>query len=216
MLANMLEIDPAEAQRVTLESYNAHIDEYLDKKDLLDHERTNAYWPGVEQFLSRLAPGETIFEIGSGTGLDARRMESAGFRVQRSDAAQAFRDVLSSQGHEALAYNVLDGPPPDTHKAIFANAVLLHCNLDQFRQALGNIYQGLQPGGVVGLSMKVGDFEGWREKGLSGKRFFKFWRVPALKQELQAAHFKIAHSFVTPTGDFTLITAIKHDLEPAE
>ncbi|HTE57481.1 MAG TPA: methyltransferase domain-containing protein [Verrucomicrobiae bacterium] len=205
----MSQIDPAEAQRITLESYNTHIDEYVDKKELLDHDRTAAYWPGVEYFLDQLPPGQTIFEVGSGSGADARRTEAAGFRVQRSDAAESFRDLLQAQGHDVLAYNVLDQPPEKTYKAILANAVLLHCNTDQFRQAVSNLYQGLQSQGLLCLGMKVGDFEGWREKGLSGKRYFKYWQIPDLEQELQNAGFAVGHSYLVSDGGFAVITATK-------
>lgn len=205
----MTHTDPGEAQRVTLESYNMHIAEYVIKKESLDHKRTAAYWPGIEYFLNQLPPGQTIFEIGSGSGADAQRIEAAGFLVQRSDAAEAFRNLLQTQGHDALAYNVLDQPPPKTYKAILANAVLLHCTTDQFRQAVGNIYHGLAHHGLLCLGMKVGDFEGWREKGLSGERYFKYWQIPALEQELRNAGFDIAHSYVVPDAGFVVTTAAK-------
>ena len=55
--------------------------------------------------------------------------------------------------------------------------------------------------------MKLGDFEGWREKGLSGKRYFKFWKLTNLQAELTGAGFTMVNSYVTPTYDFTVITA---------
>jgi hypothetical protein len=77
-------IDPDEAQKITIESYNQHISEYLDKRRRQGN-RTMAYWPGIEYFLHQLQPGQTIFEIGSGSGTDATTIEEFGYIVKRSD-----------------------------------------------------------------------------------------------------------------------------------
>ena len=73
----------------TIESYNQNASFYV-QKDANDHNRTVSYWPGVERFLKLVEKDTRVFEIGSGTGSDARRIEKAGYTVVRSDAAASF------------------------------------------------------------------------------------------------------------------------------
>ena len=197
-------IDPTEARRTTIESYNKHIDEYAgkDARDI----RTLTYWPGVQFFLNNLEQGEEIFEVGSGTGSDALRIEEQGFSVQRSDVSEKFIERLEEQGYKASRYDVLDGPTSQTYSAVFANAVLLHLTLDQFRIAVRNLLLSLNRNGILCIGMKLGDFEGWREKGLSGKRYFKFWDMVELEKELIKAGFNLLNTTVVDDNSFVMIT----------
>lgn len=195
----------------TLASYSKHIEEYKNKKDKLDTKRTNAYWPGVEYFLDQLEPNSTIFEVGSGSGYDAIRIESQGFIVERSDIVDVFINNLKTAGYRVIKFSVLDTSLQKKQTAIYANAVLLHFNLELFRKALHNIYKSLKPNGLLCIGMKLGDFEGWRNKGLSGPRYFKFWHAPALHKELKEAGFDILNSFETKDKGFEVITAKKVD-----
>jgi hypothetical protein len=200
-------IDPDEAIKLTIESYNHHIGEYVKKDHGDDANRTVAYWPGVELFLDQLDRGQEIFEIGSRTGSDAQRIESQGFIVLRSDATKAFLELMRNQGHKAEYYDVLKGPTQNKHSAIFANAVFLHFDVNQFHVALKNTHASLTKNGLFSIGMKVGDFEGWREKGLSGKRYFKLWKIQDLKNALAKENFKLLNVYVTPNKDFVFITA---------
>lgn len=198
-------ISSDEAKKITISSYNAHIDEYIDK-DSSDDVRTLAYWPGVQYFLDQLPAGQKILEIGSGTGADARRIEAKGFVVQRTDITDAFVEYMRSKNYDALRFDILGGPYTAKQAAIFANAVFLHFTPEQFKMALQNVSESLADDGLVCMGMKLGDFEGWREKGLSGKRYFKFWSLEDLQIELQNAGFEILQSYVTPGEDFAVIT----------
>lgn len=205
----MTSISNDDIRRETIASYAEHTDEYLHKKDVVDTERTQAYWEGVEFFLSQLDAGETIFEIGSGSGYDAARIEEAGFSVMRSDASEAFISILGRSGVEAVHYDVLDGPTPERHKAIYANAVLLHFNKELFDRAVANIVDSFAPDGYLCLGMKVGDFEGWRYKGLSGRRYFKFWTQDDLRDELQQNGFTALNETLSNDGGFVVVTATR-------
>lgn len=200
-------ISGADAKRVTIDSYNAHIEEYIDK-DSSDDARTRAYWPGVQYFLNELTDGQAILEVGSGTGADALRIERQGFTVQRTDITEAFLKHMHVSGHKALYFDILEGPYKK-QTAIFANAVFLHFTAEQFQIALNNTLASLTDGGLFCFGMKLGDFEGWREKGLSGKRYFRFWGLDDLQAVLKSAGFKVLHSFTTPNKDFAVLTAKK-------
>lgn len=55
--------------------------------------------------------------------------------------------------------------------------------------------------------MKLGDFEGWREKGLSDKRYFKFWQSDALQAELRKAGLNVLESYITPDKAYVVVTS---------
>lgn len=195
-----------EVKKITIQSYNNHIKEYIEKVNN-DDSRLVAYWPGVEFFLSKLAKNANIFEVGSGSGSDARRIEREGFIVFRSDVTEAFVKFMRASGYDAKYYDVLEGPLFEKHLAIFANAVFLYFTLEQFRCAINNVSMSLTNGGLFCIDMKLGDFEGWREKGLSGKRYFKFWKLKDLQVEITKAGFVIMNSYITPGRDFAVITS---------
>lgn len=194
--------------KTTIASYDQHIDEYI-QKDVSDIDRREAYWPGVEIFLEQLEPNTQIFEIGSAMGRHASTMEDLGYRVQRSDASKAFVEYLNSQGFVVKHYDVLNSDIPDKYQAIYAHAVFLHFPLLEFRRALKTVRLGLMSKGLFCFSMKLGDFEGWREKGLSGRRYFRYWNVEDLTKELQSAGFNISNIFLTDDGSFVFMTAQK-------
>jgi SAM-dependent methyltransferase len=180
------------------------------QKDARDNERRKEYWPGVEEFLELLEPSTEIFEIGSAMGRHASTMEDLGFKVQRSDASKAFVDYLNTQGFSAVYYDVLYSKLIQQYQAVYAHAVFLHFPLLEFRKALMTVYEGLRPNGLFCFSMKLGDFEGWREKGLSGKRYFKYWTVKDLTKELHSAGFSILNTFLTEDSNFVFMTVQKN------
>lgn len=194
--------------QITIASYDKYIDEYI-RKDSQDMDRREAYWPGVEHFMSVLKPNTEIFEIGSAMGRHASAMEKAGFKVQRSDGSRSFVEYLNKHGYTAKQYDVLSTDIVGKYQAIYAHAVLLHFPLLEFRMALRTIYKGLEPNGVFCFSMKLGDFEGWSEKGLSGRRYFRYWSVEDLCKELQSAEFSILNTFVTADDSFVFLTVQK-------
>ncbi len=197
-----------DVNKITIASYDCYIEEYI-KKDLSDIKRREAYWPAVDRFLLQLKPGSEIFEIGSAMGRHAKVMEENGFKVIRSDASRSFVNYLLSKGYEAQYFDVLNAELPDKYPAVYAHAVLLHFPLLEFRKALNTIRNGLNPNGLFCFSMKVGDFEGWCDKGLSGKRYFKYWNIKDLTKELKSAEFSITNKFLTEDESFVFVTAEK-------
>lgn len=202
-------INSTNIQKVTLDSYEQHIDEYIDKKDKRSPARTASYWKGVEYFLSLLPVGTNIFEVGSGSGYDADLIERKGYAVQRSDAVQAFISRMREQGKTVREYDVLSGPLVEPVTAIYANAVLLHFNEEQFRSSLHNLAASILKNGYLCMGMKVGDYEGWREEGLKGKRYFKYWPVDSLRSELEHAGFTVVNKSLSTDNEFVVITAKK-------
>src|SRR5688500_1912918 len=95
--------DLANTQR-TVQSYDGFAREY---DTLVDPHRP----PHIEDALRRLVQclprGGSVLEIGSGPGRDADVVESLGAVVRRTDAAQAFVDLMAERGKQADRLNVV-------------------------------------------------------------------------------------------------------------
>ncbi len=187
-----------------IKAYTMCAGEYIEKVTTDRSKRAIEYWPGVEKFLVMLEPEEVIFEIGSGSGQDAERIEQSGHPVVRTDAVDLFVQRLRAQGHKAQKYDVLKDELPAC-AAVYANAVFLHFDAQEFERALLNISVGLQSDGVLALGMKLGTFEGLRNKGLSAPRFFKFWKLDDLNRYLEKNNFNVVDTYVTQGKDYAIV-----------
>ena len=139
----------------------------------------------IEAFAERLGPGARVLEVGSGGGRDARLMEELGLRVRRTDITPAFVALLRGQGVDADLLDPLvddlscaEGP----YDAVWANASLLHVQRDDLATVLSRLAAVTRTGGVLRVSVKEGDGEGWSTHGsVRHPRHFTYWRADALR-----------------------------------
>ena len=145
----------------------------------------------LEQLAARLGPGARVIEIGSGGGRDALLMEQLGLAVRRTDVTPAFVALLREQGHacDRLDPLVDDLASPDgPYDAVWANASLLHVARADLPTVLGRLAEVTRPGGVLRMSLKEGDGEGWSTHGtISGPRHFTYWQAPAVEAVVRAS-----------------------------
>ena len=142
----------ANTQR-TVQSYEGFAREY----DTLVNGRRP---PHIEDALRRLVQclpiGGSVLEVGSGTGRDADFVESLGAVVRRTDAAQAFLDLMAERGKKADLLNVmtdeLGGGPYD---GVLAMGVLIHVDREQVAPVLRKIHAALKPGGAFLVAMRL-------------------------------------------------------------
>jgi SAM-dependent methyltransferase len=145
----------------------------------------------LEHLADRLGPGARMLEIGSGGGRDALLMEQLGLAVRRTDVTPAFVALLREQGHacDHLDPLVDDLTSPDgPYDAVWANASLLHVARDDLATVLGRLAAVTRPGGLLGMSLKEGDGEGWSTHGtISGPRHFTYWRAADVEAVVRGA-----------------------------
>ncbi|MCY4726255.1 class I SAM-dependent methyltransferase [Nocardioides sp. STR2] len=145
----------------------------------------------LEDLAARIGPGARVIEIGSGGGRDALLMEQLGLAVRRTDVTPAFVELLREQGHacDRLDPLVDDLTSPDgPYDAVWANASLLHVARADLRTVLGRLAEVTRPGGLLRMSLKEGDGEGWSTHGtISGPRHFTYWRAPAVEVVVRAS-----------------------------
>lgn len=115
------------------------------------------------RFLSRLAPGAFILELGCGSGRDALQMKSAGFRIRATDGSKEM--AFQAQKRLGLPVEVLrfdDLQETDQFDGIYACACLLHVPYEDLPDIFRRIKKALKPGGIFYCSFKYGNSE--REK----------------------------------------------------
>ena len=145
----------------------------------------------IEAFAERLEVGARVLEIGSGGGRDARLMEDLGLRGRRTDITPAFVALLRGQGVDADLLDPLVDDlscPEGPYDAVWANASLLHVQRDDLATVLSRLAAVTRTGGVLRVSVKEGDGEGWSTHGsVRNPRHFTYWRADALRSVTTAA-----------------------------
>jgi hypothetical protein len=118
-------------------------------------------------------------------------MEELGLRVRRTDITPGFVALLRRQGLEAdLLDPLVDDPssPEGPYDAVWANASLLHVRRGDLRTVLARLAGVTRDGGLLRVSLKEGDGEGWSTHGsVRQPRHFTYWRGPDVARVLAAA-----------------------------
>ena len=135
-------------------------------------------------FLTRLPPGGTVLELGTGNGRDAAAMLAAGFAVTPSDASPE----LAAEAEKRLgvpvrimAFHQLDELA--AYDGVWACACLLHAPRGELTDALTRIHAALRPGGRLMASFKAGNAEGRDQFG----RYYNYLSEEELRDHLRAA-----------------------------
>jgi SAM-dependent methyltransferase len=178
----------ADSNQQTIDSYNAHIDYYVQKTP---HTISDEFKIWIDKALSYLTKEDHILELGSAFGRDATYIESCGYTIQRSDTTQGFIDILKNQGHHVVSLNVLNDELPNAYSTVFANAVFLHFTPEEFALALGKIHKALPKQGHLVFSVKRGSGTEWSTEKLDAPRFFCYWQAEPLTVLLNSNGFVV-------------------------
>jgi threonyl-tRNA synthetase len=171
----------------TIETYNNNLDKYIAKANFaVDGIKKN--W--IDETLQKLNKDSAILEIGSGLGIDADYIESNGFKVNRTDYSQSFIDYQKSKGKEIGQYNALGKATKKQYDLVFADAVLLHFNDQEFDNALININQSLAENGLFAFTLKKGEGSQMIVDKMESPRYFKFWQKDELENILAQKGFE--------------------------
>jgi 2-polyprenyl-3-methyl-5-hydroxy-6-metoxy-1,4-benzoquinol methylase len=156
--------DPSALDRMqqTVQSYERGARDY-DK--LVDPHRPPHIMRALQRLAEALPPGAHVLEIGSGPGRDADVLESMGLVVRRTDATQAFIDLMAERGRHAERLNVVTDELGGPYDGVLAMGVLIHVDRQETDAVLRKIHAALKPGGALLAAMRKGDGEtagdGW-------------------------------------------------------
>lgn len=170
----------------TLQAYNDHIQEYVEGTVLVLSEPKKDW---INKGLAGVDKSAVVLELGSGAGEDANYIESLGFKVLRTDAAEGFVELQQSKGHEAMVLDLLNDPIAESYSAVYANAVLLHFDRDQAKAVLKKVYDALEDDGVFLFSVKEGEGEEWSDAKLGSDRYFCYWQQEDITRLTKEAGF---------------------------
>ena len=87
----------------TVESYNVHIQEYIDGTP---HEVSGGDKDWLDGLLADVSKDARILELGSAFGRDAEYLAGLGYAVECTDATSAFVDLLQQKGFDAKVLNL--------------------------------------------------------------------------------------------------------------
>jgi SAM-dependent methyltransferase len=176
------------AARATVAAYDVDAEPFSDAVAQLN----DGMREQLDAFAAAVGRGGAVLEIGSGGGRDAEAMAERGLSVRPTDVSPGFVELMRGRG---LAADVLDplhdelGGPYD---GVWANACLLHVARPDLSTVLRRLAEATRPGGVLGLSLKEGDGEGWSVHGhVRGPRLFVYWREEPLREVLGAAGWRV-------------------------
>lgn len=176
----------SETNNKTIESYNAHIQEYIDGTP---HVASGVVKDWLDDSLADVPKDARILELGSAFGRDALYLSGLGYTVECTDATPAFVDLLRSKGFNAKVLNAITDELPQGLDFVLANAVLLHFTRDEASQVIEKVYGALEPNGTFAFTLKQGESEGWSEEKLGAPRFFCYWAEPQIREVLESTGF---------------------------
>ena len=170
----------------TVESYNAHIQEYIDGTS---HEVLGIYKDWLDGSLADVPKDARILEFGSAFGRDAKYLAGLGYTVECTDAAPAFVDLLQQKGFDAKVLNAITDELPQGLDFVLANAVLPHFNRDEAVLVIKKVFDSLNTNGKFAFTLKQGEGEGWSEEKLGAPRFFCYWTESQIREVLESIGF---------------------------
>jgi SAM-dependent methyltransferase len=168
----------ASDNEVTLASYEQAAGKF---RDSIPKEPNHAL---IDLLAEHVAPGRQVLELGSGTGKDAIELESRGYVVRRTDATQAFVDMMRSDGYAADRLNAISDDFGGPYDAVYASAVFLHFDRAQLADVLRKAARSAP---VLAFATREGKGEEWSNRHLDLPRHFVLWQEEPLRELLTAA-----------------------------
>ncbi len=176
----------SDSNQETIQSYEAHIKEYINGTP---QDVSGVFKEWLDEALSRLPKDARILEFGSAFGRDAAYLQNLGYKVQCTDAAQAFVDLLKQKGFDAKLLNAITDDIGGPYDFVLAKAVLLHFTRDETKQVLQKVFNALVAKGTFAFTLKQGEGEKWSEDKLGAPRYFCFWAEDQIRQLVESIGF---------------------------
>lgn len=151
----------------TIEYYNKYASKIFEDTVNKDVEALR------QEFLQYLEEGDTILDLGCGSGRDSLAFYEHGYDVTPLDASEEMCKLAEIHtGLEVLQMAYEDMEFDEVFDGIWGCEALIHVPEDELGDVLTRIIDALDRGGVLFLSFRAGEFEGFR----SGRYFCEYTR----------------------------------------
>lgn len=114
-------------------------------------------------FLRFLEPGALILDFGCGSGRDSRYFLDKGYRVEAIDGSEEMVRIASEVTGLPVRHMLFqDLNETEKYDGIFACASILHVPYGELNGILAKMKDAVKTNGIIYVSFKYGDFEGYR------------------------------------------------------
>ncbi|MBR1828994.1 MAG: class I SAM-dependent methyltransferase [Atopobiaceae bacterium] len=123
-----------------------------------------------DRFMAELPAGGSILDLGCGSGRDTAYFREKGFTVTPTDGSVRMCELVSEYLGTPVCvqeFNELDDVA--LYDGIFASASIMHLEYKRLVELMPKLARALQPGGVLYVSFKYGDKDGYL-----GKRYYTY------------------------------------------
>ena len=156
----------------TIEYYNENVSKFVnDTQDVV-------FCATQDLFLSYLNEGDSILDLGCGSGRDTKYFLSKGYKVDATDGSEEICKVASDYtgiNVKCLLFNELD--EIDKYDGIWACASILHLDRDDLIDVFHRIARALKDNGILYTSFKYSEFEGMRNG-----RYFTYFTIESFNE----------------------------------
>lgn len=172
----------------TIEYYNINAEDFIQRTINIDMSKC------YELFLHYLKPGQTILDLGCGSGRDSKFFIESGFAVVSVDGSSVICKRASEYiGQEVICKRFEDITYEDEFDGVWACASLLHVKREALPNILRLISKALKRNGYLYASFKYGSSE-----RISEERLFNEYTEKDIDLLFNSHNgFKCMHYYVT-------------------
>lgn len=135
----------------------------------------------MKEFLAELEEGDTILDLGCGSGRDSLILYDLGFDVTPLDASEEMCKLAEIHtGLDVLQMTYEELEFEDVFEGIWACGSLLHVPKSEMKEILSRLSTALCARGILYMSVRKGDFEGFR-----GERYFSDYTEDSLEAMIE-------------------------------
>lgn len=200
-------------QSITKESYNLIAEDWHK-----DHQHDDWWKSGTDHFISLLAPGSTVLDLGCGAGTKTKYLLKHGLKVVGADFSEKMIDIARREvaGAQFFVCDLHDiASLPQKFDAVFMQAVLLHIPKDDAQNVISIASAQLNAGGHLYVAVKETKQDRPTEEmvhendyGYSYDRFFSYFTRDEIEHFFTAAGLKVVFSEVQNAGKTNWVQVI--------
>ncbi len=175
--------------RETIKTYDTVAPQYVER-----HKHTG-WWdklnPNINRLQKYLASGSSVLDLGCGPGVDSFKLRAAGYRVTGADLSWGMLcQAKLYAGNSLFQVDMRDlAVARQSFDAVWMQASMLHLTRQDAPKALAEIQRVLRANGLVCLSVKQGDGEGYQHN--LGERYFTYYQPDEIQTLVEQAGFTV-------------------------